>query len=38
MTLTLSDPTALKIVIEARLEQLRGGRPVPSGGRIPRRN
>ncbi len=38
MTYALSDPTTMKILMDARLEQLRGGRPRPAHGRLPRRN
>lgn len=39
MTSMLNEPIALNILIEARLEQLRGGRlQVPRRSRLPRRN
>lgn len=36
--ITLSDPTALKMLMNARVETLRGGRPLFGGRRIPRKN
>jgi hypothetical protein len=38
MTIMLSDTTIRNVLIDARVEQLRGGRPPRDGGRIPRRN
>jgi hypothetical protein len=38
MTSMLNEPGALNILIEARIEQLRGGRVRRFGGRLPRRN
>jgi hypothetical protein len=38
MTSMLNEPVALNILIEARLEQLRGGRMQPRRSRLPRRN
>ena len=38
MTSMLSEPVALNILIDARIEQLRGGRVRRCGGRLPRRN
>ena len=38
MTSMLSEPVALNILIDARLEQLRGGRARRGSSRLPRRN
>jgi hypothetical protein len=38
MTSMLNEPVALNILIEARVEQLRGGRARPMRSRLPRRN
>ena len=38
MTISLPDTTAINILMQTRIEQLRGGRPRPARGRIPRRN
>jgi hypothetical protein len=38
MTSMLNEPVALNMLIEARLEQLRGGRVKPQRSRLPRRN
>jgi hypothetical protein len=38
MTSMLSEPNALNILIDARIEQLRGGRARRQSGRLPRRN
>ena len=35
---TLTDLTAMKILIDARLVTLRGGRPLAASCRVPRRN
>ena len=38
MTSMLTEPVALNILIESRIEQLRGGRVRPNTRRLPRRN
>lgn len=38
MTSMLTEPAALNILIEARIEQLRGGRVQARRSRLPRRN
>jgi len=39
MSISLADPTTMKVLIDARIEQLRGSRPRPASSRIiPRRN
>ena len=38
MTSMLTEPVALNILIEARIEQLRGGRVRRTSSRLPRRN
>ena len=38
MSSMLVDPKAVNILIEARVEQLRGGRRLETHGRLPRRN
>ena len=38
MTSMLNEPGALNILIDARVEQLRGGRRLPWTSRLPRRN
>ncbi len=38
MTSMMTEPGALNVLIDARIEQLRGGRFRPSRIRLPRRN
>jgi len=38
MSSMLNEPRAMNILIEARIEQLRGGRRLESRSRLPRRN
>jgi hypothetical protein len=38
MTSMLNEPRALNVLIDARIEQLRGGRRLLGSGRLPRRN
>jgi len=38
MSSMLNDPKTMNVLIEARLEQLRGGRRLETRSRLPRRN
>jgi hypothetical protein len=38
MTIMLTEPVAINVLIDSRIEQLRGGRLPPSRIRNPRRN
>jgi hypothetical protein len=38
MTIMLPEPGAINVLIDSRIEQLRGGRVRPSRIRLPRRN
>ena len=38
MTIMLTEPGAINLLIDSRIEQLRGGRPRTSRTRLPRRN
>jgi hypothetical protein len=38
MTIMMTEPGAINLLIDARIEQLRGGRPRSTRVRLPRRN